>query len=93
VPVGEGKNYKGRTYTRYVPCPDCDGSGNQARWISLQEFAELLRQAVCPHKHVSAQGGMHFSAGDVWDDIVQVCSDCGANLDQLTLGDLIQDEE
>ncbi len=26
VPVGEGKDYKGRTYTRYVPCPDCDSA-------------------------------------------------------------------
>ena len=28
LPVGEGKDYKGRTYTRYAPCPDCEGSGN-----------------------------------------------------------------
>ena len=93
LPVGEGKDYKGRTYTRYAPCPECEGSGNQPRWISLQDFAELLHQVVCQHEHTTTQGGMHFSAGDVWDDIQQVCIECGADLDQLTLGDLIQDEE
>jgi len=36
---------------------------------------------------------MHFSAGDVWDDIEEVCDDCGANLDHLTLGDYIQDDD
>lgn len=28
--VGEGKYHKRRTYTRYAPCPDCDGSGAAA---------------------------------------------------------------
>ena len=46
LPVGEGKDYKGRTYTRYAPCPDCDGSGNTARWVSLEEFAGLLRHGA-----------------------------------------------
>jgi hypothetical protein len=36
---------------------------------------------------------MHFSAGDVWDDIEEVCDDCGANLDYRTLGDYIQDDD
>jgi len=31
----------------------------------------------CPHKHVSTRGRMHFSAGDVWDDIEEICDDCG----------------
>lgn len=31
---------------------------------------------------------MHFSAGDVWDDIEEVCDDCGAKLDRQTLGTL-----
>jgi hypothetical protein len=25
---------------------------------------------------------MHFSAGDVWDDIKEVCNDCGVSLDK-----------
>jgi hypothetical protein len=36
---------------------------------------------------------MHFSAGDVWDDIEEVCDDCGAKLDHQTLGDFIQNEK
>jgi hypothetical protein len=75
-----------------IPCLDCDGSGNQAKWVTLQEFAVLLEQAKCPHKHTSYRGGMHFSAGDVWDDIEEVCIDCGANLDRQTLGDYIQED-
>jgi hypothetical protein len=35
---------------------------------------------------------MHFIAGDVWDDIEEVCDDCGENLDRQTLGDFIQDD-
>jgi len=40
-------------------------------------------QAQCPHIHTSFQGGWHFSAGEIWDDITEVCDDCGANLDKL----------
>ena len=40
-------------------------------------------QAQCPHLHTSTWGGFHFSAGEVWDDITEVCNDCGANLDEL----------
>jgi hypothetical protein len=25
---------------------------------------------------------MRFSAGDIWDDIKEVCNDCGASLDK-----------
>ena len=39
-------------------------------------------QAQCPHEHTSYQGSMRFIAGDVWDDIKEVCDDCGANLDK-----------
>ena len=81
LPVGEGQDHRGRTYTRYAPCPMCEGSGTQPRWIPLSEFAELLQQAQCPHEHTSYQGNQHFSAGDVWDDINEVCHDCGAKLD------------
>jgi hypothetical protein len=35
---------------------------------------------------------MHFSAGDVFDDIQEVCDDCGAKLDQRTLADFIKDD-
>jgi hypothetical protein len=51
-----------------------------------------MQQAFCPHEHSSYKGNMHFTAGEVWDDIQEVCDDCSANLDQPTLGDYINDE-
>ena len=82
LPNGEGEDYKGRKYTRYVPCPMCQGEGQRPKWVGLAEFAEMLAQAQCSHEQVSCQGSMRFSEGEVWDDIQEVCSDCGAHLDQ-----------
>jgi DnaJ-class molecular chaperone len=92
VPMGEAEDCQGHKYTRYIPCPMCDGSGNKPKWVSLEVFSKLLTQAQCPHEHTSYQGSLHFSAGDVWDDIQEVCDDCGANLEQPTLQDFITDE-
>ena len=72
---------KGDKYMRYLPCPKCKGSGLSGKWINLTEFQQLLEQAECPHEHVLRNGGHHFSAGEVWDDIEEVCSDCGEVLD------------
>jgi DnaJ-class molecular chaperone len=93
LPVGEAEDCQGHKYTRHIPCSFCEGSGNEPKWIDVQDFAKLLHQALCPHKHTSYQGNMHFTAGDVWDDIQEVCDDCGANLDRLTLSDFIVDEK
>jgi hypothetical protein len=82
LPMGEAEDCQGHTYTRYVPCPMCEGSGNKFSWISLEDFAKLLFQAQCPHEHTSYQGSMQFSTDDVWDDIEEVCDDCGASLDK-----------
>lgn len=41
-------------------------------------------QAQCPHNHTSTWGGYYLDAGDVWDDVIQVCDDCGAILDDLS---------
>jgi len=82
LPSGEAENHKGEKYTRYLPCPVCDGGGSMPRWVSLEEFAELLRQAQCQHEHTAFRGGFHFNAGDVWDDVSEVCIECGANLDK-----------
>jgi hypothetical protein len=92
IAMGEVEDNQGRKYTRHIPCPYCEGSGNEPKWIGLADFANLLRQAICPHEHTRFQGNMHFSASDVWDDIHEVCDDCGANLDRLTLADYIQDD-
>jgi hypothetical protein len=68
-------------YQRYLPCPTCNGSGQSGKWITLLEFQKLLKELECPHEHVTQIGGFHFSAGEVWDDIEEVCSDCGEVLD------------
>jgi hypothetical protein len=28
------------------------------------------------------EGNIRFIAGDVWDDLTEVCDDCGVNLDK-----------
>ncbi|MFA7407388.1 MAG: hypothetical protein WCY93_06055 [Anaerolineaceae bacterium] len=47
----------------------------------MEEFQTLLKGLGCPHANVSQVGGFRFSAGDVWDDIQDVCDDCGQILD------------
>ena len=46
LPSGEGEDANGHKYTRYIPCPMCEGSGNQTKWISLIEFIELFDEAA-----------------------------------------------
>ncbi len=92
LPMGEAEDCQGHKYTRHIPCPYCEGSGNEPRWVDIQDFAKLILQAICPHNHTSYQGNMHFTAGDVWDDIHETCDDCGANLDRQTLADYIIDD-
>lgn len=82
LPMGESEDNQGHKYTRYIPCPTCEGSGNDPKWVDLEYFAKLMQQAVCAHEHTTYQGSMRFSAGDVWDDIKEVCDDCGASLDK-----------
>ena len=72
-------------YWRYVR-----NNGDPINWnvmASLANRANLAANDVteeeefalngCQHKTVSYQGSMHFSAGEVDDDIVEVCEDCG----------------
>lgn len=40
-------------------------------------------QSKCKHEHTATTGGFHFIGGDVWDDVEEVCTDCGINLDRL----------
>ena len=81
LPVGEAEDSRGEKYIRHLPCFRCDGSGQAPQWVALQVFITLLQQVQCPHQHTSILGVMHFSTGDVWDDIEEVCDDCGSNLD------------
>jgi len=43
-PVGEASSYSGEKYTRFQPCPQCQGSGNQVIWVSLSDFLDLLEK-------------------------------------------------
>ena len=80
LPVGEAINTKGETDNRHLPCPICDGTGDVGKWIDLAEFAILLKQSTCIHEHISASGSFHLIAGEVWDDIQEVCDDCGDSM-------------
>ena len=71
----------GEAYPRYMPCAYCKGSGELDKWVELKEFVKLLQKYECPHEHTTTNGGFHFTAGEVWDDLAEVCDDCGANLD------------
>src|SRR5665811_1337922 len=44
-------------------------------------------QAACPHLHTSFIGGWHVGGGDYWENITEICIDCGANLDALVASD------
>jgi hypothetical protein len=41
LPCGEGEDADGHKYIRHIPCPMCEGTGNQPTWISLEDFAKL----------------------------------------------------
>ena len=43
-PVGQASSYSGKKYTRYQPCAQCQGSGNQVIWVSLSDFLDLLEK-------------------------------------------------
>jgi len=81
LPGNESFKLAGRIHQRYKPCIACEGSGTQIKWISLEEFVQLLSQFKCQHAHTATRGGNHFDAGDVWDDIHEYCLDCGVTLD------------
>jgi len=64
--------------------------GGDVDWTEVTRLANIANAAEaaldaarefalngCQHKNVSYQGSMHFSAGEVDDDIVEVCEDCG----------------
>ncbi|MCZ2442830.1 MAG: hypothetical protein ACOYKH_04165 [Brevefilum fermentans] len=81
LPSAKGIDSRGEEYQRYLPCPACKGTGQTEKWIALEELQTLLKGLECPHEHVSQIGSFHFSAGEVWDDIRDICDDCGQILD------------
>ena len=40
----------------------------------------LYYRERCSHPHTTLWGGFHFSHGEVWDDLREVCDLCGAVL-------------
>jgi hypothetical protein len=42
----EDVDSRGETYDRYRPCEMCNGSGNRAKWVSLQDLSDLLERAT-----------------------------------------------
>jgi hypothetical protein len=72
LPAGETESCTGEKYTRHEPCSKCQGSARQTKWVTLAEFVALLEAVTCQHQHTSTWGSFHFSAGDVWDDLVSV---------------------
>jgi hypothetical protein len=51
----------------------------------LQAICNLCIKAYqeqCKHEHTSFQGDFHFVGGEIWDDIMEICNDCGVNLDR-----------
>ena len=81
LPAGMDVDYKGEKYQRYLPCPQCHGSGLSGKWINLFEFQQLLAQVECPHEHVVSSGGLHISEAGLVDSIKLTCSDCEKSLD------------
>lgn len=77
IPVSEEIDAHGQKYMRHKPCPVCEGSGLSSQWVDLFEFLAELEEVKCAHKHVSQTGGFHFTAGEFWDDIKDICNDCG----------------
>ena len=46
LPVHETVSYTGERYTQHRRCAYCLGSGEQEKWVNLQEFADLLEKAT-----------------------------------------------
>lgn len=42
LPTDEEMSVAGRKYFRHVPCTTCHGSGKEARWIDMQDFARMV---------------------------------------------------
>jgi Phage integrase family len=48
LPVGEEVGYTGKHYIRYRPCPQCQGSGNQPKWVDLRNLPTWLTRQSSP---------------------------------------------
>ena len=58
-------------------CADCHKKEKPKQDTLPADKAAPEPVKACQHLHTYHTGGFHFSAGDVWDDIEEVCIDCG----------------
>ena len=56
IPMGEVEDSQGHKYIHHIPCPYFEGSGNESKWILLEDLASLMRHAICLHKRTSLRG-------------------------------------
>jgi hypothetical protein len=42
LPIGEVEDSNGGSYTRYIPCKYCEGSGLISKYINLVDFIRLM---------------------------------------------------
>jgi len=46
LPAGEDVDMEGRPSMRHKPCPACEGGGRNGKWVTLEEFAHMLAEAM-----------------------------------------------
>ena len=52
LPTDEEMGVAGHKYFRHLPCTTCQGSGKEARWIDVQDFARMLIAIAVEEKSV-----------------------------------------
>ncbi len=52
LPTSEEMSVAGHKYFRHIPCTACQGSGKEARWIDMREFARMLMAIAVERQQV-----------------------------------------
>ncbi len=81
LPFREAVDYSGQKYIQHLPCPECQGSGLEGKWITLDDFKQLLEQETCPHEHISQVGSLRITQNGLTDDAKLICNNCSKVLD------------
>ena len=61
LPIGEGFDFKGESYTRHIPCPVCEGSGLAAqvgrasRVLAAVGASKMLPSTYRQHGRISPE--------------------------------------
>jgi hypothetical protein len=43
LPISEAEDSQGHKYVRHIPCTFCEGSGNEPKWIDIQDLANIIK--------------------------------------------------